>query len=52
MDAAEVWEELVSKSVLIRDFSAIEGLEGCLRVTVGTETENNVFIGALEEILR
>lgn len=52
MDAAEVWEGLVSKSVLIRDFSKIEGLEGCLRVTVGTETENNVFIEALEEILR
>ncbi len=32
----EVWKELVTRSVLIRDCSSWAGLEGCLRVTVGT----------------
>ena len=52
MNGTEVWEKLVSNSVIIRDFSKIEGLDGCLRVTIGTKSENNIFIEALEEILK
>ena len=40
-DAHAVWQELLDGySVLVRDFSGNPRLEDCLRVTVGTETEN------------
>ena len=51
-DAKKIWEELISRSILIRDFSMVDGLEGCLRVTVGTRNENDLFIEALGEILK
>jgi histidinol-phosphate aminotransferase len=50
--AGEVWEGLVERSVLIRNCSSWPGLPGCLRVTVGTPSENDRFVDALEEILR
>jgi histidinol-phosphate aminotransferase len=53
-DAHALWERLVARGVLVRDFSARPRLEGCLRVTVGTEEENDAFLaalrGALEEV--
>jgi histidinol-phosphate aminotransferase len=49
--ASDVWAGLVERSVLIRDCSGWPGLEGCLRVTVGTPEENRRFLGALEEVL-
>lgn len=50
-DASEVWQELYNRGVLIRDFSRSAYLENCLRVTVGTEEENEAFFNALSEIL-
>lgn len=47
----EVWQELVERSVLVRDTSTWPGLAGCLRVTVGTPEENDRFLGALGEVL-
>ena len=47
----EVWKELVSRSVLVRDTSSWPGLGGCLRVTVGTPEENGRFLHALEDVL-
>lgn len=49
--ARSVWEQLVERSVLVRDVSRSPGVEGCLRVTVGTPGENNAFLGALRESL-
>ncbi len=46
-DAHELWSDLLKKGVLIRDV----GLSGHLRVTIGTETENKLFISALEELI-
>ncbi len=46
-----VWQKLLDRSILIRDFSAEPGLAGCLRVTMGTSQENNQFLAALEEVL-
>ena len=51
LDGATVWRELVDRSVLVRDCSSWPRLEGCLRVTVGTPTEDDAFLTALEEIL-
>jgi histidinol-phosphate aminotransferase len=45
--AKETWAALVDRSVLVRDLSTAPGLEGCLRVTVGTSAENDRFLEAL-----
>ncbi|MGH9132175.1 MAG: histidinol-phosphate transaminase [Acidimicrobiales bacterium] len=47
----EVWDGLLDRSVLIRDCSSWAGIEGCLRVTVGTPAENTRFLAALDEVL-
>jgi len=47
----DVWEALVERSVLVRDCSSWPGLEGCLRVTIGTPAENDAFLTALEDVL-
>lgn len=44
--AKEIWQEFLNKGILIRDV----GLEGYLRVTVGTQAENQRFLTALQEI--
>ena len=51
-EAAGVWTDLVSASVLVRDCSRWPGLAGCLRVTVGLPEENDRFLAALTESLR
>ena len=48
---AEVWQDLVERSVLVRDTSSWPGLGGSLRVTVGTPEENTRFLTALTEVL-
>ena len=47
--ATEVWQDLLAASVLVRDCSTWPGLDGCLRVTVGTPEENDRFLTALRE---
>ena len=50
-DGHEVWSALLDRSVLVRDCSGWPGLEGCLRVTIGTAHEDDVFLDALREVL-
>jgi histidinol-phosphate aminotransferase len=47
-----VWQALVDRDVLVRDFSGWPGVEDCLRVTVGTPEENDAFLTALHDVLR
>jgi len=47
----EVWQDLVDRSVLVRDCSSWPRLAGCLRVTIGTPAENDAFLAALEDVL-
>jgi histidinol-phosphate aminotransferase len=47
----EVWQALLERSVLIRDCSSWDALDGCLRVTIGTPEENGLFLEALQEVL-
>jgi histidinol-phosphate aminotransferase len=47
--AAEVWQGLLDRGVLIRDFSP--AVEGCLRVSAGTPAEVDAFLAAIEEVL-
>jgi histidinol-phosphate aminotransferase len=51
-DGRRVWQGLLDRSVLVRDTSSWPGLEGCLRVTVGTPEEDDRFLAALADVLR
>jgi histidinol-phosphate aminotransferase len=46
-DSPQLWEALLEKGVLIRDV----GLSGYLRVTIGNEAENQLFVSALKELI-
>src|SRR5262249_29195787 len=48
-DGHALWQRLVERGVLVRDFSRWPRLEECLRVTVGTPEENDAFLAALRE---
>jgi histidinol-phosphate aminotransferase len=50
-DGHAVWEAMIRHEVLVRDFSRWPRVEGCLRVTVGTPTENDAFLAALDAAL-
>lgn len=46
-DSPQLWAALLEKGVLIRDV----GLSGYLRVTIGNEAENQLFVSALKELI-
>lgn len=46
-----LWRALLAEGVLVRDFSSKPGLEGCLRVTVGSAAENERFLEVLGRCL-
>jgi histidinol-phosphate aminotransferase len=48
-DGHALWQRLVQRGVLVRDCSGWPRLSGCLRVTVGTPEENDVFLAALRD---
>ncbi len=48
---AEVFAALYAEGVLVRDVSATPRLHDCLRVSVGTEEENALFLDALRRAL-
>jgi histidinol-phosphate aminotransferase len=47
ISAAELWQAMLDKGILIRDV----GLSGYLRTTIGTCAENEKFLDALRECL-
>jgi len=50
-DGHALWQRLVERGVLVRDFSRWPRLDDCLRITVGTADENDRCIAALRETL-
>jgi histidinol-phosphate aminotransferase len=50
-DGNDLWQALVDRSVLLRNCASWPGLEGCLRITVGTREEDDRLLAALAEIL-
>jgi histidinol-phosphate aminotransferase len=50
-DAHRVWEDLVQRSVLVRDLTGWPRLAGHLRVTIGTAAENDAFLAALAQVI-
>lgn len=49
--ADEVFDALLKHKVLIKNLSKQEGLENCLRVTVGSKEENKIFCDVLLKVL-
>jgi len=50
-DALLVWQDLLSRGILVRNCSNQPLLENCLRVTVGAPEENDIFLDALREVV-
>jgi histidinol-phosphate aminotransferase len=50
-DAAGICAELLRRQIVVRDRSSVPGLEGCIRLTVGTPEENAVVLRELANIL-
>jgi len=48
-DARAAWEALLARGLLVRRQDHYAGLEGCLRVSVGTREENDLFLAAAAE---
>ena len=48
--AAEVHARFLEHSVLVRDVSSWPGCDGCLRVSIGTPTENDRVIAAIDAV--
>lgn len=49
-NAEHAYNFLVSRGIIVRDRSRVELCEGCLRITVGTTTENQQLIEELKNI--
>lgn len=47
IDGDELWQRLLDDDILVRNCSGWPRLAGCLRVTVGTATENDRFLASL-----
>ncbi len=50
-DPLGVFDRLLDRGVLVRDFSSKPRLQGCLRVSVGSPEENDRFLACLAEAL-
>lgn len=46
-DAKAIYQYLLDKGIVVRDRSSVILCEGCLRITVGTEKENDELLAAL-----
>lgn len=51
MGGQELWQQLVDRSVLVRNCSNWPRIAECLRVTVGTPDDNDRFLAAVSDIL-
>lgn len=46
-DGQVVWQDLVDRSILVRNCASWPRLDNCLRLTLGRPDENNLFLAAL-----
>ncbi|QJW90565.1 histidinol-phosphate transaminase [Spirosoma taeanense] len=49
-DAKATFEYLIEQQVIVRDRSKVKLCDGCLRITVGTRTENERLLAVLRQI--
>ena len=50
-NASETCRRLLERGIVVRDRSRPAGLENCIRVSIGTPSENDLFLGELRNIL-
>ncbi|HLV01366.1 MAG TPA: histidinol-phosphate transaminase [Acidobacteriota bacterium] len=50
--ASDVYQRLFEKGIVVRNRSSLPLLSGCIRVSIGTEQENNIFLQELEKELK
>lgn len=48
-NAKGIYNDLLSKGIVVRDRSRVELCEGCLRITIGSQEENSQLLSALSE---
>ena len=48
-DAGQVYRYLVEKKIIVRDRSKVVLCDGCLRISVGTRSENEMLLEALAQ---
>ena len=49
-NAGATYNALVDKGIIIRDRSKVTLCEGCLRITIGTQKENEILLSALKSL--
>ncbi len=47
----DVWDGLAEHGVLVRDVSSVPRLEACLRVSIGSPEDNDLFLNAITAIV-
>ena len=50
--ASLVCQRLMEKNIFVRDRSSLRDLEDCIRVSVGTSSENDLFLNELQRIVK
>ena len=50
-EASLVYRQLLKKGIIVRDRSSLKNLENCIRVSIGTPRENELFLGEIQKIL-
>lgn len=48
-DATKIYNYLVDRGIIVRNRSRIQLCQNCLRITIGTRTENNELLSALRQ---
>ena len=48
-DAQGIYHYLVEKGIIVRNRTRVTLCQGCLRITIGTKTENSELMGALRQ---
>ena len=48
-NAQEIYDYLVDRGIIVRNRTRIQLCHNCLRITVGTKTENNELLAALRQ---
>ena len=50
-DAQKIYDYLVDKGIIVRNRSRIKLCDNCLRITIGTRSENNELLAALRNMM-
>ena len=48
-DAQKIYDYLVDQGIIIRNRNRVQLCKDCLRITIGTKTENNELLAALRQ---